>query len=363
MTRRNADKPLMITTFCLLLFGMLVIFSAGFVLSMNNYGQPYYFFFHQLYFGVIPGLIVWFIAQNINYKIWERIAFPLFLLVLGLLMAVFIPGLGENYQGSTRWLNLGPINVQPTEIAKLAVILYLSAWLSKREQKIKDFTEGFLPFFAVILVMAVLIIKQPDIGTLGIIVIISVTIFFLAQGRLAHLLLLIMIGLLSLYLLIVFAPYRMARFTVFLNPETDPRGIGYQINQALIAIGSGGFWGNGLGLGRQKFLYLPEPIGDSIFAIICEELGMIGGFLVVLLFLIIAWRGYLITKRAQDTFARLVAGGITTWFVFQAFINIAAITSLIPLTGIPLPFISYGASALIVSLVGTGILLNISKQS
>ncbi|MBD3244654.1 MAG: putative lipid II flippase FtsW [Candidatus Moranbacteria bacterium] len=359
----HGDRPLAITIFTLVIFGMIMIFSAGIALSLNNYGDPYYFFFHQFFYGVIPGIILWIVFQNINYKHWERWAFPLFMLVIILLIAVFIPGIGQVYKGSARWITLGPINIQPTEIAKLAIILYLAAWLSKREKKIKDFMEGFVPFCAVLLLMAVLIAKQPDIGTLGMIILISVVIFFLASGRLTHLFLLALAGIFGLYIMIQIAPYRLDRFKVFLDPQTDPMGIGYQINQALIAIGSGGVWGNGPGESRQKFLYLPEPIGDSIYAIICEELGMIGGISILILFFIVAWRGYRITKQSNDLFGKLVAGGITSWFVFQAFINIAAITSLIPLTGIPLPFVSYGSSALIISLVGAGILLNISKEA
>ena len=358
---KPADRPLMITTFALVVFGLVMIFSAGVALSLNEFGEPYYYFYHQLFYGIIPGLIVWVVAQNIHYSKWERWSFIFFGITLILLVMVFIPGIGQAHKGAARWIYLGPINFQPTELAKLSIILYLAAWLSKRREKVQSFTEGFIPFVAVLVVLGILIIQQPDIGTLGMIVIIATAVFFLAHGRISHLMLLGASGIMFLWMLIKIAPYRMARLTVFLDPSTDPQGIGYQINQALIAIGSGGILGTGLGHGRQKFLYLPEPIGDSIYAIICEELGLIGGLAILILFLIIGWRGIKIAKGAPDFFSRLVAGGITVWLVFQAFINIAAITSLIPLTGIPLPFVSYGSSALIVSLLASGILLNISK--
>ncbi|MBU2025836.1 putative lipid II flippase FtsW [Patescibacteria group bacterium] len=353
----------MICVFALVIFGLIMIFSAGVALSLNNYGKPYYYFFHQLLYGILPGLFLWVVFQNINYRKLERWSFLAFIITIVLLILVLIPGIGSAYKGASRWIQMGPINFQPTEFAKLTIILYLAAWLSRKQEKLKQFSEGFLPFVAVLALMGILVIQQPDVGTLGIITIIAIVIFFLAQGKLSHLFLLGLGGLVFFYTMIKIAPYRMARLTVFLDPATDPQGIGYQINQALIAIGSGGIWGIGLGHGRQKFLYLPEPVGDSIYAIICEELGLIGGVILLLLFLVVGWRGFIIAKNAPDLFGRLVAGGITAWIVFQAFINIAAITALIPLTGIPLPFVSYGSSALIVSLIATGILLNISKYN
>ncbi|MEA3273171.1 MAG: putative lipid II flippase FtsW [Patescibacteria group bacterium] len=362
MKNNHADKPLMITIFALVIFGLVMIFSAGIALSLNNFGEPYHYFYHQLFYGIIPGLVFWMIFQNIDYHRLEKFAFPFFIFALVTLILVLIPGIGQVHKGAARWLVLGPISFQPTEVAKLAMILYLAAWFASKRDKIRSFMEGFFPFLGILAVMSLLVFMQPDVGTLGMIVIISMVIFFLASGKLSHLASLLMVGIVALFFMVKLAPYRMARLTVFLNPGTDPQGIGYQINQALIAIGSGGLWGIGLGHGRQKFLYLPEPVGDSIYAILCEELGLIGGVVLVLLFIVIGWRGFMITKKAPDFFGKLVAGGITAWITFQAFINIAAITSLMPLTGIPLPFVSYGGSALIIVLIASGILLNISKK-
>jgi cell division protein FtsW len=363
MEKKPADKILLIAIFSLVIFGLIMIFSASVVLSLDNFGVPYYYFYHQLFYGIIPGLILWGIIQHIDYRRWEKFAPIIFLIALLLLFAVLIPGIGQTQKGAARWIYIGSFNFQPAEIAKLALALYLAAWLASKGEKIKSFSEGFVPFVAIVGMLAFLIINQPDIGTLGVISLMALTIFFLARCRLSHFFLLIVSGISFLFIMIKIAPYRLARLTVFLNPGADPQGIGYQINQALLAIGSGGLWGAGLGHSKQKFLYLPEPIGDSIYAIIAEELGLLGSVFLLALFLTVGIRGMLIAKRTPDLFGKLLAGGITAWIVFQALINMAAITSLIPLTGVPLPFISYGSTALVVVLSASGILLNISKKT
>jgi cell division protein FtsW len=229
--------------------------------------------------------------------------------------------------------------------------------------KAADFFEGFVPFMALLSIVSFLIIKQPDTGTLGLIFLIALSIFFASGASITHIMYLFFGGLAFLGILIKMAPYRMQRFLVFINPEHDPQGVGYQMTQALIAIGSGGFFGLGLGQSRQKFNYLPEPVTDSIYAVLGEEFGFIGTTVIVLLFLFIAWRGFRIAYNAPDVFGRLVAVGIVSWIVFQALINMSAITGLVPLTGIPLPFVSYGGTSLAVLLSAVGILLNISKHS
>jgi len=359
---KKPDQILAITTFALIVFGLVMISSAGVAVSQQRFGDSYYFFKHQLFFGVVPGLILMFIAQKIDYHFWKKIALPLFLLNLAFLVLVFIPGMGLKLQGASRWIKLGPFSFQPTEMLKLSIILYLAAWLESKKEQGRDFFEGLVPFLAILGVVGFLIIKQPDMGTLGVIVVVALAIYFLSGARLQHLLGLFGLGGLAFYALVKFESYRMDRLLVFLHPELDPRGVGYQINQALLAIGSGGLFGLGLGHSRQKFNYLPEPVGDSIFAIICEEIGLIGAMALIFLFIIFAMRGLKIVKYAPDTFGKLVAVGITSWIIFQALINITAITGLIPLTGITLPFISYGGTSLVFSMVGVGILLNISKK-
>jgi cell division protein FtsW len=261
-------------------------------------------------------------------------------------------------------VEIGPISFQPSEVMKLAIILYLAAWFSERGKKWNaDTFEGLVPFLAVIGLVSFLIYQQPDAGTLGLIYLISIAMFFASGARLAHIFGLITAGLLGLAFLIKVAPYRLQRFLVFLNPDYDPLGHGYQLNQALYALGSGGILGLGLGQSRQKFNYLPEPVTDSIFAVLGEELGFIGTTLLITAFLLIAWRGLRIARRAPDEFGRLIAIGIVSWIFIQAFVNMAAISGAIPLTGIPLPFVSYGGTSLAVLLSGVGILLNISKQA
>lgn len=360
----NIDKALLLTVLTLMIFGLVMIASAGIIYSETRFGDSYYFFKHQFFFGFLPGIVALYFFQKIDYHYWRKLAVPLFLITLIFLVLVFIPGVGTKVYGASRWIQLGELSFQPSEMAKIATILYLAAWLESRGRKrIRDFFEGAAPLLGILGILGFLIIKQPDAGTLGLIILVAGAVYFASGAKISHIVSLILAGIAGLWVLVKMAPYRLNRFLVFLNPEIDPQGIGYQINQALLAIGSGGVFGIGLGHSRQKFNYLPEPVGDSIFAIIGEELGMMGAGAVVLLFIFLAVRGFKIAKNSSDDFGKLVAVGITSWIVFQAFINIAAITSIIPLTGIPLPFISYGGTSLIFLLAGTGILLNISKQA
>lgn len=360
---KSIDRKLLLAIFILLGIGLLMIASAGVFYGRVRFGDSYYFFKQQL-LGLGVGLIFLYIFQRIDYRVWQRFVVPIFFVALGLLVLVFIPGFGTTVYGAARWVQIGPISFQPSEVMKLSIILYLASWLSSRgKTRVADFVEGFVPFLAILSVVGFLIIKQPDTGTLGLIFLIALSIFFASGANISHILYLFLGALAFLGVLIKIAPYRMQRFLVFVNPDHDPQGFGYQITQALVAIGSGGFFGAGLGQSRQKFNYLPEPVTDSIFAVLGEELGLIGTVVVVALFLFIAWRGFRIARCAPDEFGKLVAVGIVSWIVFQAFINMSAISGLIPLTGIPLPFISYGGTSLSVMLAAVGILLNISKHS
>lgn len=358
------DKALVIVVGLLLIFGLVMISSAGIIYSETRFGDDYFFFKRQLFYGVFPGLVALFFASRIDYHIWKKFAVPFFFLSVIFLILVFVPGIGSRVYGASRWIQLGPLSFQPSEMAKLGVILYLAAWLESRgTHRIKDFFEGLVPFMGIMGALAFLIMKQPDTGTLGVIVISSCAIFFVSGARISHLATIFTVGIMSLVILVKIEPYRFNRILAFLDPTSDPQGIGYQINQALIAVGSGGLLGVGLGKSSQKFNYLPEPVGDSIFAVIGEELGMLGGVFLVGLFVVLAMRGLRIAKNAPDEFGRLIAIGITTWIIAQAFINISANIALVPLTGIPLPFISYGGTSLMFLLASVGILLNISKQA
>lgn len=359
----KSDYFLILLVFILILFGLLMIYSSSVVISYELFGYNNYYLNKQFY-SLLLGIVVWVTFSKLDYKIWLKYASSMLIITLGLLIAVFIPGIGEELGGAHRWISLGPIFFQPAEVCKMAFIIYLAAWLAKKGEGIKDFQTGFLPFLAVIVLVALLIIKQPDMGTMSIITAIAAVMFFVAGASWYH----VAFGLSSLFglfiLLIKSAPYRLQRLMVFLNPGgSENLGASYHINQALLAIGSGGLLGLGFGQSKQKFFYLPEPHIDSIFAIIVEELGFLRASLIVLAFLLIAWRGYKIAKNAPDNFSKLLAIGITSWIVIQFIINVAAMLSLIPLTGVPLPFISYGGTSLVVLLAGVGILTNISKQT
>jgi len=363
-TQAKYDRILIFTVFALLIFGLIMIASAGVVYSQSRFGDQYHFFKRQLLFGILPGLFACYLCQKIDYHYWKKISVPLFFISLVGLVLVFVPGLGNKLYGASRWLQLGPVSFQPSEMAKLGIIIYLAAWLESRGgYRIRDFFEGFVPFIGIMAVIGFLIIKQPDMGTLGVIISTMLIMFFSSGSRLSHLFWMAIAGLSAFFILIKIEPYRFNRLMIFLNPDLDPRGIGYHINQALLAVGSGGILGLGLGHSRQKFYYLPEPVGDSIFAIIGEELGIIGAVLLVSLFLMFALRGFKISKNSPDDFGKLLGIGITSWVVVQAFINISAITAIIPLTGVPLPFISYGGTSIVFLMAGIGILLNISKQA
>lgn len=358
---KKADKILLFVLLALLVFGLVMIASAGVAYSKTRFHDPYFFFKRQL-LGMGVGVLLLCMAQKIPYQFWKKISLLFFLCSLVLLVLVFIPGIGTKIYGANRWLQFGPFSFQPSEMLKLSLIIYLAAWIEGRGEKIKDFFDGFIPFIAIVSIIGFLLIKQPDMGTLGVTILIALSVFFVSGSKLSHIILMGSAGLAAFFVLVKMESYRMNRLLAFIHPELDPQGVGYQVNQALLAIGSGGIFGLGLGNSLQKFNYLPEPVGDSIFAIIGEELGLVGAAIMVLLFVVIAMRGLRVARHAPDMFARLVAVGMVVWVFSQAFINIASISGLIPLTGIPLPFISYGGTSVVFLMIGMGILLNISRQ-
>jgi len=364
MRIHQPDYPLIFIVLFLVFFGLIILSSASSVLSHEVVGQSNYFFKHQLFYSIPLGLIAFCICQRINYKYWQKLAFPLMVLSLIVLALVFIPGLGYGYGGAKRWIGLGPFSLQPFEFIKPALVIYLASLLGRKKGKGDQIIkQSLIPFFVTFSIIATMVLLQPNMSALIITGLISGLMYFLAGTKIFYLAGIAGISLVGFFILVKTSLYRMERLTVFLHPEIDPQGIGYQINQALLAIGSGGLFGLGLGHSIQKWKYLPEPIGDSIFAIAAEELGLIGAGTLVIAFMMLAWRGFKIAKEAPNKFGYLLAGGITGWIFFQAFINMAAISRLMPLTGMPLPFVSYGGSAMIVSLAGIGILINISKYT
>lgn len=347
----------------LVVIGLVTIASAGVFYGETRFGDDYFFLKRQL-IGVSVGLLALFVFQYVDYHLWRKLAFPLFVVTILALVAVLIPGIGDRVYGASRWLSIGPFSFQPSEMAKFSFVLYLAAWFSRKNRKmVGDFIEDLVPFLVVLSILGFLIMKQPDTGTFGLIFLIAVSVYFIAGAKISHLFGLFLAGMAMLAILIRVAPYRLQRFLVFMNPDFDPKGAGYQVSQALIAIGSGGLFGLGLGYSQQKFNYLPEPVTDSIFAIFSEEWGFFVSVFLIGLFVFIAWQGMRIARHAPDDFGRYAAAGIISWVTFQAFINIAAATALIPLTGIPLPFVSYGGTSVVFLMAAMGILIRIGKDS
>lgn len=348
------------TFLAMVLAGFFILFSASMGLLTREKADFSSVVLKQFVFGV-AGFAALFVASRINYKNWQRFALPLFLFSFLLALLVFEPHVGFGHGGAKRWINLGPITFQPSELLKLGFIAYLASWISARKNDIKSFKYGLFPFLIIVAFVGLILIAEPDIGTLGVIAITSALMFFIGGGKFAQIALMVLLGAALLYGLVLTNQHAMYRVQTFLNPSADPTGSGYQVKQALIAVGSGGIYGRGFGMSIQKFNYLPEPIGDSIFAVFAEEFGFIGSVALLALFLFFLYRGFLIVLRATDPFAKLLGAGILISIVIQSFINIGSMVSIIPLTGVPLIFVSQGGSALAIALLEIGILLNISK--
>jgi cell division protein FtsW len=302
--------------------------------------------------------------SRIPYTFWKKFAFPLLITSIVLLILVFIPGIRADFGTARSWIIVGGFSLQPSEIVKLTFLLYLATWFDRQDHKtIKDFSYGFLPFLFLLAVIVLLMVLQPDVGTMTIIVLEILIVYFIAGGAWAHLALLGGGGLSLIYLLIKIAPYRAARLTIFLHPELDPQGIGYHINQAFLAIGSGGLLGRGYGNSRQKFQYLPEVIGDSIFAVFAEEGGFIIASLFIALLVYFFIRGISIAHKIPDQYGKYIVYGVMGWIIVQSFVNIGAMVGVMPLTGVPLPFISSGGTSMVVTLAAIGLVINVSKYT
>jgi len=353
----------------LLFLAILILTSASAFLSEEKVGISNYYLKHQIVYGILPGLFLLWVFLKIKKETLEKLVLPLFLLNLIFLILVFIPPFTSSAKGASRWFNLGPIAFQPSEFLKISFILYLASWLKTRTGPILKkehslLSKNLIIFLAILLPIIFLLIKQPDLSTLGIICIVAFLMYFLSGAPLKDILVIFLIGFLIFSIFIFLAPYRLTRFLTFLNPQlADSMGKGWHAKQILITIGSGGWKGLGLGLSRQRFGFLPESMSDSIFAIYAEEIGFIGSVGLIFLFLLFLRQGFKIANRAGNSFLKFAAFGITCWITIQAFLNIAGMIGLFPLAGIPLPFLSYGGSAIIAELAGVGILLNVSKQS
>lgn len=360
--RGYPDMAILFSALILLGIGLVMVFSASAVKSMVLYGDRFYYLKRQLAWAAISIAAMLF-AMNFDYRHLKRLA-PLILLGgLGLLVVVLIPGIGRVAHGARRWIGVGSLGVQPSEVMKLAFVIFLAASMSAKGKKMRAFTTGVIPYVALCGVVFALILKQPDLGTAVAIASTAGIMLFAAGVRISHLLLLAISAVPVLYWAVTSEEYRLRRFLAFLDPWSDLQDTGYHIVQSLYALGSGGPFGVGLGWSRQKFFYLPEQHTDFIFAILGEEFGFLGTSTLILLFFFFAWRGYRVALNAPDAFGSLLACGITTMIALQAVINIAVVTATIPITGIPLPFLSSGGSSLLFTMTGVGILLNISRYT
>ncbi len=345
--------------------GVLMVFSSSGVDADN----PTYLINRHVQWLVL-GSIALLVTMSVPYTRWRRYSVPFIGLTLILLVLVLVgPSfISEEVNGSKRWLSLGnlPISLQPSELAKLAFILYLADWCSTKGDKVRNFSYGLLPFGIMMGLLGGLVFIEPDMGTTLVIFSIGVTIFFVSGAALSHMALGLLVAVLTFAMAAVAAPYRMDRVVAFFAKDpfdNDPLGISFHIVQSLLAIGSGGLTGLGLGASRQKFGWLPEHSTDAIFSVWGQEMGFIGSVLMIMLFLVVAWRGYRVARNAPDGFGALLATGVTTWVIFQSMLNIGAVSGAIPFTGVPLPFISYGGSSLVITMSAIGLLLNISKYS
>jgi cell division protein FtsW len=360
LKRKSPDFVLFITVMCLLSIGVIMVLSASEYKTLIYYNDSFYYFKRQLLWSLL-GLAAMFFMINFDYRRLRQFITPLLAIAFISLALVLIPGVGREVGGATRWIGIGTVVFSPAELVKLCLIIFTAYGLSRGREKVKDFLSGVAPYLLVMALAAGLILMQPDLGTALSLAGIVVVMIFAAGARMTHLGAVVLAGFAAVASAIVLEPYRLQRFMAFRDPWADPQGAGFHIIQGLYAIGSGGLFGLGLGQSKQKFLYLPENHTDFIFAIIGEELGFIGASLVIMLFILFIWRGLKIAVTSQDPFASLLATGVTAWVGVQAFMNIGVVTGSLPVTGIPLPFISFGGTSLLFTMAAVGILLNISR--
>ncbi len=342
--------------------GLVMVYSASSIVAYDRMADSAYFLRRQAtWIGI--GLAAMWIARSVHYQRLRVYAVPLLLATAVLLVAVLVPGIGRVAGGARRWIALGPTSFQPVELAKLALPLFVAQFAVRRSADMRDLRRGVVPPLIVTGVLAGLVLLQPDMGSAVVLVVVTMTVLFLAGARIAHLGLVALAALPVAALAVAAAPYRLRRFLAFLDPWSDPQGSGFHIIQSLLAFGSGGLIGVGLGESRQKFFYLPERHTDFIYAIVGEEIGLLGTMGLLLLFAFLAYRGYRISREAPDRFGSLLAAGITAAIVGQALMNMGVATGLLPVKGVPLPLVSFGGSSLVMTMIQVGILLNISQYA
>jgi cell division protein FtsW len=361
VTRPSADGTVLVITVVLALIGLVMVFSASGVVAGNRFHDAIYFLKRQLAW-LLFGFILLQIASHLDYLMWRKLALPILIMTAVLLILVLIPSIGVAAKGARRWFKLGSISIQPAEMVKLVVVLYVAAYLTHKGDRVKEFKRGFLPPFIIVGLLSALVLLQPDLGTVVVIGTVTLGLLFFARARLLHLSALIPLLLLAGGLMIWKSPYRLQRMLTFLDPMKDPMGAGFQVNQSFLAFGSGGPFGVGLGAGKQKLFFLPEAHTDFVLALVGEELGLVGTAAIMLLFGVLIMKGFHIAGRAQDPFGRHLALGITLLIGAQALINAGVATGLLPTKGLTLPLVSYGGSSLLINLLAIGILLSISRD-
>jgi cell division protein FtsW len=342
--------------------GVVMVYSASAIIAADRFHDPF-FFLKKQFLWVVAGFACLWAAMRLDYRRLERFVTPLLIVALALLVLVLVPPFGHEINGTRRWFRSGPVSFQPVELAKFALVLYLAAFLTRRAEAIRTFSRGLLPLLMVAGLMAGLTLLQPDLGNSLALMILTLALAYLAGARLHHMLAIAAAAVPVLVLLVAMKPYRWRRMVAFMNPWDDPQGSGFQIIQSFLALGSGGWLGLGLGESKQKLFYLPEPHTDFIFAIIGEELGLVGAVGVVALFALLIWRGLRIGLRAPDDFGSYLALGLTIMLATQTLVNLGVVTGALPTKGLPLPFISFGGSALLMTMFSAGVLLNISQHA
>jgi cell division protein FtsW len=358
---KKVDKIFLISFFALLILGFTIFISASLGIYARNKAQFASIMFNQVSLGLVAGLIGCYIISKINYKYWQKFSFYIFLLSIIATLLVFVPGIGVSHGGATRWIYIFGFSFQPLEFLKIGFIIYFATWIGEMKEKIQTIKYGLLPFLILIGIVGAILLKQPDTDSFVIIFIVGLCMYMVGGGKWRHMFLVVTIGLIGISALFFVRPYLLARLTTFIDPAQNALTSGYQIQQSLIAVGSGQIFGRGLGQSIQKFKFLPESIGDAIFPIAAEELGLIGSVFIIFLFTFFLSRGLKIASLAPNTFSRLLVIGIVILITIQSFINIASMTGVLPLTGSPLIFFSQGGTALFFTLVEIGMIINISK--
>ncbi len=363
MKKNPIDKIFLGIVITLIIFGIIIFTSASLGILAKNESKFYSVLAGQFIFGILGGSVAMYFGYKIPYKFWRDYSLPLFVGSIILTALVFVPGLDFSHGGARRWVSIFGYSFQPVEFLKIGFIIYFSAWLSWAKGRVRDFKFSILPLSIFLGIIAVVLLKQPDTKSLILIAITASSLLFVSGTPIKYIFGIIVAIILALGILVLFKPYLMERVNTFINPSENSTTSSYQLQQSLIAIGSGGPFGRGLGQSIQKFNYLPEPQGDSIFAVLGEELGFLGTFLLICLYIVFAMRGFRIAVRAPDPFSKFLVLGFVILIVAQSFMNIASITGVFPLTGVPLVFMSHGGTSLLLSLGMIGIILNVSQNS